>query len=234
MDFVSARIDPMSGNVVWMHQVDTSAQGEAFLGYAAYHAVATPDTALVVFAQGNAYVNWGDGVTTDLFGTHSSVLVSNGPAGETRWARSILADNVTDDRVVSEGNAIWVSGSAFTNSAFTRFDTLNLRMPARTWVPYMAKMRLIRPPFVPQQGVGNVPGSSLVATPNPARNAIRVAGLSGRSTLTLKDMSGRIILNQETDRPDAVINVTTLPRGTYFLQFTAPGIAPQVRKVVLQ
>lgn len=232
-DFVSARLDPSTGNVMWLHQIDT-AQGEAFLGTGAYHAAVTPDTALVVFSQGNTYVDWGSGVATNLFGTYSSVVVSTGANGTTRWARPVFAENVTDDRIASEDMGVYVSGNAFTTTAVTKFDTLNLKMPARKWVPYMAKLNLVRPLPTGPFAVGNVSGAGLSALPNPAHNAIRVAGLSGRSSLILRDISGRTVLEQKTDKTEAVLSVGELPRGTYFLQLrTADGV-PQVCKVVLQ
>jgi hypothetical protein len=235
MDFVSARLDPMTGNPIWLHQIDTAGQGEAFLGTAAYHAAVTPDTALVVYSQANSYMDWGNGITTNLFGTYSSVVVSTGADGMTRWARSVFAENVTDDRLTSEGNGVYVSGSAFTTTAVTRFDTLNLKMPARKWVPYMAKLNLIRPPFVGPGAVGHVPGASFSAYPNPTRNAIRVTGLSGKSELVLRDLSGRTVLTQTAEKSEAVLNVAELPRGTYFLQLKmGADVVPQVQKVVLQ
>lgn len=235
MDFVSARLDPATGNPLWLHQIDTAGQGEASLGTAAYHAAVTPDTALVVYSQANAYMDWGNNVTTNLFGTYSSVVVSTGADGTTRWARSVFAENVTDDRMASEGNGVYVCGSAFTTTAVTRFDTLNLKMPARKWVPYMAKLNLIRPPFVGPGAVGQISGTSFSAYPNPTRNAIRIAGLSGRSELVLRDLSGRAVLTQTAEKSETVLNVSDLPRGTYFLYLKvgADGV-PQVQKVVLQ
>lgn len=234
LDFVSARLDPVTGAVIWLRQVDTANQGEAFLGNGAFHATVTPDTALVIFSQANTYVNWGNNITTNLNGTYSSVIVSNGPAGETRWARPILAENVTDDRLVGEGNAVWVCGSAFTTTAVTRFDTLNLKMPARLWVPYMGKLKLIRPPYVAPQGVAGNNRPDISASPNPGRNAIRITGLTGKSSLILRDMNGRTVLEQNTDKAEAVLNVAELPRGAYFLQLRGSDGIPQVRKIVLE
>jgi hypothetical protein len=233
LDFLSARLDPATGTLYWLHQIDT-AQGEAFLGSMAYHAIVTPDTALVVFAQGNTYVNWGNNISTNLFGTYSSVLVSTGADGVTRWARTVFADNVSEDRIATEDKGVYVSGSAYTTTAVTRFDTLNLKMPARKWVPYMAKLNLIRPTPTGPGAVGNVVNANFAAMPNPTHSAIRVAGLTGKNDLVLTDMSGRAVLQQSTDKPEAVLNVSSLPRGTYFLQLRSAGAVPQVRKIVLQ
>jgi hypothetical protein len=235
MDFVSARLNPTTGVPYWLHQIDTAGQGEAFLGTAAYHAAVTPDTALVVYSQANAYMDWGNGVTTNLYGTYSSVVVSTGTDGLTRWARPVFAENVTDDRMASEGNGVYVSGSAFTTTAVTRFDTLNLKMPARKWVPYMAKLNLIRPPFVGPGAVGHVSSASFSASPNPTRNAIRITGLAGKSEIVLRDITGRAVLTQVAEKSEAVLNVADLPRGTYFLHLKvgADGV-PQAQKVVLQ
>jgi hypothetical protein len=231
LDFIAARLDT-NGNVIWLRQLDTVASGEASLGTAAFHATVTPDTALVVFAQGHNFVNWGYNISTNLYGTYSSVVVSMGPGSDTRWARTAFADNVTDDRIAGEGNAVWVSGNAYTSTAATAFDTLNLKMPARRWVPYMAKLRLTRPPFV-ANGVGNVRGTEFAALPNPAHDAIRITGLSSHSVITLRDMNGRTVLEQTVAQGQAVLNVGELPRGLYFLQMRSGGIS-QVQKILLQ
>ncbi len=231
LDFLTARLDT-AGNVLWARQVDTSGNGEASLGSAAFHAVVTPDTALVFFAQGHTYLDWGEGVQTNLYGLYSSVVVSRGADGSTRWARPVLADNTTDAHIATEGDAVWVCGNAFSNTAFVRMDTLNLRVAARAWTPYMGRLRLTQPPFV-KNGVGNVAGDALLAYPNPARAAVRVEGLSGHCEVTLRDMAGRAILQQTTDKRDITLDVAGLPRGLYFLHLNGGG-SVQARKILLQ
>jgi hypothetical protein len=230
MDFMYARLD-INGNVLWAHQIDTSANGEAYAGEAAFHAAVTPDTALVVFAQANAYLDWGNNVKSQLFGTYAAVPVAFGSDGVARWERPILGDNTTNDHVVAEGDAVWVSGNAYTSTAVTRFDTLNLKMPARKWVPFMGRLRLTTPPPV---GVNTVKGSSLSAYPNPAHNAIHIVGLTGTSNLSLRDITGRLVLEKQSNNSEVLLDVSTLPRGTYFLQLVRSGSAPQVQKMVLQ
>ena len=231
LDYLSARLDT-AGNVLWVRQVDTSGNGEASLGEAAFHAVVTPDTALVIFAQGHTYADWGDGIMTNLFGSYSSVAVSRDADGSTRWARPVMGDNTTDDHIVAEGDGVWVCGSAFSNTAFVRMDTLNLRVAARAWTPYFGRLRLTQPPFI-KNAVGSIAGSTLQAYPNPARHAVRVAGLSGRSDLILRDMSGQTVLQQTTDKQETTLDVSALPRGMYFLHLNGNGGAA-ARKIVLQ
>jgi hypothetical protein len=230
MDFVYARLDT-NGTVVWAHQIDTAANGEAHAGPGAFHAAVTPDTALVVFSQANAYIDWGNNIKSQLFGTYAAVPVAFGPDGVARWERPILGDNTTDDHIVAEGDAIWVTGNAYTTTAVTRFDTLNLKMPARRWVPYMGRLRLTPPPPV---SVKNQQANSLYAYPNPAQNALHIVGLQGKSTLHLRDITGRLVLEHITTDNEAVLDVANLPRGSYFLQLLSSGATPQVKKISLQ
>ncbi len=233
LDYLSARLDT-AGNVMWVRQVDTSGNGEASLGEAAYHAVVTPDTALVIFAQGHTYSDWGDGVMTNLFGSYSSVVVSRGADGTTRWARAALADNTTNDHIAVDGDGVYVCGSAFSNTAFVRMDTLNLRVAARAWTPFLSRLRLTQPPVVIiKAAINGVSADALQAYPNPARAAVRIAGLSGHSELTLRGMSGRVVLQQATDRPETTLDVAELPRGLYFLHLNGSA-GGQVRKITLQ
>ncbi len=232
LDYISARLDT-GGFVMWVKQVDTVGGGEAYLGTGAFHATVTPDTALVIFAQANSFLDWGDGVSTNLFGTYSSVVVSRGSGGETRWARSILAENTTDAHIAGEGDGVWVCGNAFSTSAFVTMDTLKLRVAARKWVPYLGKLRLTRPLFVNAVG-GIAKGADATALPNPARNTVRVAGLSGRCTLVINDLNGRVVLETSTDKAEAVLDVAGLARGVYYLQMRGANGETQVRKLLLQ
>lgn len=235
-DYMAALIDAASGGVYWAQQSDTGSSGDASLGAWAYHAGVTPDTALLLFAQGNSFVKWGNGINSPLGNTYSSVVVSRGFDGAARWARDVMADVVTNDRIVTEDSAVWVSGYAYSNTALTRMDTLNLRIQARRWVPFVAKLNLIQPPFVDDTGVsvGNTPLQALLTAPNPARNAIRISGLQAESSIQFFDLSGRAVLSRNTKQPEITLDVSSLPRGLYLLMIRQEGKLIEAQRVMLE
>ncbi|MBS1615122.1 MAG: T9SS type A sorting domain-containing protein [Bacteroidetes bacterium] len=234
-DYMAALLDAASGNVIWALQSDTGSSGDVTLGNWAYHASITPDTALLLFAQGNSFVKWGNGLSTNLGNTFSSVVVSKGFDGNARWVRDVHADRVNDDRTSSFGNAVWISGYAYSTTAFTTMDTLNLYVQARRWTPFVAKLQLIQPPFVDtSNGVSGVPLEALIAAPNPARNVIHIAGLQGNTHITLCALNGREVLSQDSHRTEAHLEVSRLPRGLYLLVIRGQGTILETRRVVLE
>jgi hypothetical protein len=236
LDYVAALIDAPSGGVIWAQQSDTGSSGPVALGGFAYHAAITPDTALLMFAQGTAFVKWGNGISTNLNSNYSSVVVSKGTDGLTRWARTVEADRVNDDRIASEGNSVWVSGYAFASTAYTVMDTLMLRMQARRWVPFVAKLQLIQPPFVADTGVsvGNTPLQALLTAPNPAHHAIRISGMQAGSSIQLCDLSGRIVMSTNAASQELTLDVSKVPRGLYMLLIREHGRLAEAKRIVLE
>lgn len=234
-DYMAALLDAATGNVIWAQQSDTGSSGDVSLGNWPYHAAITPDTALLLFTQGNAYVKWGNGLSSNLGSTYSSVLVSKGLDGQARWVRDVLADRVNDDRVASFGNAVWISGYSFSSTATTRMDTLSLHMQARRWTPFIAKLQLIQPPFVDtSNGVTGPTLNALIAAPNPARNVIQITGLQGKNQIALCGINGTEVMSQYSNQPEAILEVSRLPRGLYLLVIRSQGNILETRRVVLE
>ena len=233
-DFIAARLDT-NGSVFWARQVDQRS-GYAMMGEA-YHAVVTPDTALVLFSQATGYCYWKDSIEVDLTGVTAATLVSIGANNKTRWARPVYADYTINQHVVTEGTAVWVTGNIYSNAASAMFDTLRLKVPARKYTPYLAKTKMIRPiPVNPPAGVGGTMAEEVTVYPIPVHTTLRIDGLQGKCFMTLSDISGRAVRNISTDAgtTQTMIDVADLPRGIYVLDIRGNGDTRMVRKIVLQ
>jgi hypothetical protein len=115
-------------------------------------------------------------------------------------------------------------------------DTLNLRVPARKFTPYLAKMKLVRPiPVNPSGGVPGVSADEVAVYPIPVHTTLRVEGLQGPCILTLSDITGRAVrrITTASGTTQTNMDVADLPRGAYVLDMQHDGIRV-IRKIVLQ
>jgi len=234
-DFIAARLDT-NGAVRWARQMDIRGGGTAQLGDP-YHAVVTPDTALVLFAQGSGYIYWRDSIETDLQSVTAATLVSIGADNKTRWARPIYTQYTTNQHVVSEGTAVWVTGNIFSHTGSAMLDTLRLRVPAYKFTPYLAKTKMIRPiPVNPPAGVAGTQADNVVVYPIPVHTTLRIDRLQGACTITLSDISGRTVRNLTTTAgtTQTLMDVADLPRGTYVLDMRGAEGMRVIRKIILQ
>jgi hypothetical protein len=86
------------------------------------------------------------------------------------------------------------------------------------------------------EGINDVEGDFTVTMyPNPAKEqvSIRIDGMSGKVNVALIDMSGRTVMSDTMENGDAILNVSTLAKGTYFVRLNGEGIST-VRKLVVQ
>ena len=234
-DFIAARLDT-NGSVQWARQMDIRGGGTALLGDP-YHAVVTPDTALVLFAQGSGYIYWRDSIETDLNTVTAATLVSIGADNKTRWARPIYTQYTTNQHVATEGNAVWVTGNIYSHTGAAVLDTLRLRVPAFKYTPYLAKTKLIRPtPVNPPAGIGGAQVDDVLVYPIPVRTTLRIDRLQGACSITLSDVSGRTVRSQTTTAgiSQTLLDVADLPRGTYVLDMRGNDGIRVIRKIILQ
>lgn len=233
-DFMALRLDT-AGRGIWGRQKDIRGGGDATLGDP-YHAVVTPDTALVLFTQATGYMYWKDSVETDLQGVNDACLVSIGPDNHTRWARPVYTDFSTNQRVVSEGTAVWITGNIYSNSAYAMLDTLKLPVSARKFNAFLAKTKMIRPIEVPPSAVQNIAEEDLRLYPIPVHTALRIEGLEGNCRIRLFDMSGRMVHQAETSKGTTatLLDVAEYVRGTYILEVANDQGLKINRKVILQ
>jgi uncharacterized repeat protein (TIGR02543 family) len=75
-----------------------------------------------------------------------------------------------------------------------------------------------------------LPGVSLY--PNPVSDVLSVSGLEGNETLTVVDLSGRVLLTQKASEGTTRLSVATLPQGTYLVK-VARGSAVKAVKITV-
>ncbi|MCR4811249.1 MAG: fibronectin type III domain-containing protein [Bacteroidales bacterium] len=86
------------------------------------------------------------------------------------------------------------------------------------------------------EGIENAEGEYSVSMyPNPAKEqvSIRIEGMSGKVNVAVIDMSGRTVMSDMMENGEAMLNVSTLAKGTYFVRLNGEGIST-VRKLVVQ
>lgn len=86
------------------------------------------------------------------------------------------------------------------------------------------------------QGIDNAVGEYSVSMyPNPAKEqvSIRIEGMSGKVNVAIIDMSGRTVMSDMMENGEAMLNVSTLAKGTYFVRLNGEEIST-VRKLVVQ
>ena len=86
------------------------------------------------------------------------------------------------------------------------------------------------------QGIDNAVGEYSVSMyPNPAKEqvSIRIEGMSGKVNVAIIDMSGRTVMCDMMENGEAMLNVSTLAKGTYFVRLNGEEIST-VRKLVVQ
>ncbi len=72
--------------------------------------------------------------------------------------------------------------------------------------------------------------SAFTVVPNPTRDRLLIAGLTGAATVRLLDLSGRLLRTLRVNAP-ALLDVGDLATGTYLLELRTPGAIGSVRFV---
>ncbi len=67
--------------------------------------------------------------------------------------------------------------------------------------------------------VNKTTAASIKVMPNPAHNIITVTGLQNAGTITVSTLDGKQVMQQQVNANTALINIGSLPNGTYALQY---------------
>lgn len=67
-------------------------------------------------------------------------------------------------------------------------------------------------------GVSNVAGQQHGIYPNPAKDAITIAGLTSDATVTIYDMTGRTLVQQAVSASNNTVNIAALATGNYVVK----------------
>lgn len=199
-DYILARLDS-SGNLIWAQQrpVTSITQGSVFLN--SQFQTAVVDTTLYLFCESSGNSIWGSGIATSTNNHHLSTLVSyNSNTGAPLSAKTINGLFTSGQHIISDGLNIWVTGNGNDSSALS-FDTVSVPTPGPgIYVPYVAKMQVgtKKTSTPPGTSVQNAqPLSDIKVWPNPSKGYVMISGLSGKETLTIRDITGRILTRAE-------------------------------------
>ena len=80
-------------------------------------------------------------------------------------------------------------------------------------------------------------GQSFTISPNPVSTAIRIQFYNpptGKSILTIRNILGQILINRTIDKNEAIIDVSSLPYGIYFVEIATPNTQPECRKLIIR
>lgn len=87
--------------------------------------------------------------------------------------------------------------------------------------------------FVEEVGIDDVEGNrSISLYPNPATTSVTLEGLEAGSTVEIIDMQGRTHSEFKIENSKSEIDVSALPRGTYFVRITGESAATASRLIV--
>lgn len=230
-DYLMVRMDS-TGDVKWGRQLTgiTTQQGTISLSDPFHGAV--KDSSFLLFAATRGTINWGNNVTTTTLNfAANATIVSVAADGTTTWAKTVKARYSSAQHLVCDGQAVWITGLAMDSNAVS-FDSLSVPVtPA--YAPYLARMQAKTIPL-PSTGINSVAaGANFIVYPNPATDRLIVDGFSAGATITLRDMTGRSILSEQTSSGLVKKDISRLPRGIYFLELQQTG-ARNVRKVIFQ
>lgn len=233
-DFIAARLDT-NGTVAWVRQVDTAGGGDASLGRA-HHAVVTPDTALAIFAETRAYMDWRDNVGTDAGPYYNSVVASFGKDSHTRWANIAKGDYTGNQQIATDGSdAVWVTGNGFSSLPYLVFDTMHTPVKPQAYNPYLAKLKLTPRPVLPNSIATAGADMGVHIYPNPAINVLRISftAMPAGAGIVLRDITGQVLVQQSVSEREFVVDVQRFARGVYFLEINKAG-ARRVERIVLR
>lgn len=232
-DYLMVRMDS-TGQVKWGRQLTGITSPQGMISILDPHHGVVKDSSFLFFATSRSTINWGNSVTTATVNlANNATLVSVQPDGASAWAKVVKARFSNSQHIVSDGNAVWITGVAMDSTAIG-FDSLNVPVtPA--YSPYLAKLeaKKIAPP---PTGINNPGTLGFAVAPNPATNKLIISGLSewNRDAIVLLvDITGRHLLRRTVTGAAMEQDVSQLSRGIYFLEVQQNG-QRVVKKIVLE
>lgn len=72
-------------------------------------------------------------------------------------------------------------------------------------------------------GLNSLKNETILISPNPARENISVTSFEKNATLFISDLAGRVFLSFKVESIDQVIDISTLPQGTYLITSDQSG-----------
>lgn len=229
-DLMIVKLDS-AGHIGWTKQLKDTASGDADVEFPD-HAVVGPDGSINILAETRKYVDWGNGVVTNIHGYVTNVSVINiSSAGIANWARITNADYTSGQHIAATSNGIWITGNGY-DSTSLQFDSVEVPVP-HNFIPYLAKIGTST--FTAVNTVNNTTPIITLA-PNPANSYISVIGLSADETTTIRitDIRGSKVFERTySHTQQQALNVSGYSRGLYFVEIIGKGYKT-VQKLILQ
>lgn len=230
-DLMIVKMDS-TGTIGWTKQLKDTISGDADVEFYD-HAAVGADGSLNIVAETRRYIDWGNGVITDIPGYGSTVSVINfSSSGMANWALPVTADYTSAMHIAVSGNGIWVTGNGYDSTAL-QFDTVSVAIPHGSYIPYLAKIHTNGTTGV---STVNTTTNRITIAPNPAHNEVSLYGLDAgkETTVTMTDIRGSIIFEKTFSNSQYQnINVANYARGLYFIEVRTGGYR-EMKKIILE
>ena len=102
-------------------------------------------------------------------------------------------------------------GTVINNTAFIYFD-FNAPVVTNTTNNTIATITDLSPSLSEGEGV-----MQIQLAPNPASNTITISNLAPKTSITITNLLGEVVIKEEAAGNSKVIDVSRLPNGMYFI-----------------
>lgn len=170
-----------------------------------------PDVKITSINANRAVISWNEIKTAHKY-EYALTKSATPPAFGTDLNKTNVLASFLD-----EGTEYFVHVRAHCSSMYDKSDWATV--PFETWA----------------LGIGDVnsEGNFLAVHPNPVRAEMLVTinGADGKGIITVLDMTGKVLMEQEVTGGNATVNVTELPAGVYLVRYTSDSHRGQVKFV---
>ncbi|MBR6291782.1 MAG: C10 family peptidase [Bacteroidales bacterium] len=188
--------------------------------------------------SGYHFTQWNDGntnATRTITVTGNATYIANFEANPPQqYTITVMSANeqmgyVTGGGTFAAGTTITISATPNSGYYFAQWNDGNTNATRTITVTgdatYIAT-------FTATNGIGDINSDSWSIYPNPATTAVTVGGVE-QATVTINDITGRIIATHNVADGDNSIDVSHLAAGTYFVRITSNGTSA-VRKLIIK
>ncbi|WP_162128447.1 T9SS type A sorting domain-containing protein [Flavobacterium phycosphaerae] len=207
-DFFLAKLNS-NGVYQWVKEVPGA--GEVIVGNRNYLALDTNGN-LYLTARTRGTIQWSPTISTQTAGfNHDLIVLKYNPQGEVLWAK--LAGGNSEDRAdgitVLPDNNVVLTG--IVNGDVT-FDALTHNSAGFAYYPFVSKLNTTT------LNVNSPSLHSISVYPNPAQTTLVLAAKDYTETASIYNLLGQKLKTVNCRNETTTIDITTLPKGTYFIR----------------